>query len=302
MSTLLVENINKSFGKFQAVKDLSFSIDEGTMFGLLGPNGAGKTTTIRMIMDIIIPDSGMITVMGNDKPKVANDFIGYLPEERGLYKKMKVGELLLFMAELKSMKRKEARNEINSWLMRLDLMEWKNKKVEDLSKGMQQKLQFIGTILHKPKLLILDEPFMGLDPINTDIVKNIMLELKKNGATIIFSTHLMENAEKLCEQILLIDHGEKILSGNLRDIKNNFGRKNLVIEFEGNDSFLKESKQIKSFDNFGNYVEIQMVENGDSQELLHDAMKSAEIRKFELVLPSLHDIFVETVQKSKPGN
>ncbi|MCH7781727.1 ATP-binding cassette domain-containing protein [candidate division KSB1 bacterium] len=302
MSTLLVENINKSFGNFQAVKDLSFSIEEGTMFGLLGPNGAGKTTTIRMIMDIIIPDSGTISVLGNNKPREVNDFIGYLPEERGLYRKMKVGELLLFMAELKTMKRKEAKKEINDWLERLDLMEWKNKKVEELSKGMQQKLQFIGTILHKPKLLILDEPFMGLDPINTDIVRNIMLEFKNNGTTIIFSTHLMENAEKLCEQILLIDHGEIILSGKLKDLKKDFGKMNVIIEFEGEDSFLKESKQIKSYDNFGNYVEIKLVENADSQELLRDAMKSAEIRKFELVQPSLHEIFVETVQKSNPAN
>lgn len=302
MKVLIVDKINKSFGKFQAVKDLSFSIDEGTMFGLLGPNGAGKTTTIRMIMDIIVPDTGTISIMGNSKPNETNDHIGYLPEERGLYRKMKVYDLLLFLAELKSVYKQDAKREIDFWLEKLELTNWKNKKIEELSKGMQQKLQFIGTILHKPKLLILDEPFMGLDPINTDIVKDIMLEMKNNGTTIIFSTHLMENAERLCEEILLINQGVNILHGKLSEIKKNFGRKNVHIEFEGSDAFLKNSDQIKKYDNYGNFAEIQLNEKADTQKLLQEAMNSATIRKFEIVEPSLHEVFVETVQKSKTAN
>ena len=302
MKILNIDNINKSFGTFQAVKDLSFSIDEGTMFGLLGPNGAGKTTTIRMIMDIIIPDTGKISVMGNSKPQDNNDLIGYLPEERGLYRKMKIYDLLLFLAELKSLSKNDAKREIDFWLDKLELMNWKSKKVEELSKGMQQKLQFIGTILHKPKLLILDEPFMGLDPINTDLVRDIMLEMKNNGTTIIFSTHLMENAEKLCEEILLINQGENILNGKLSEVKKNFGRMNVLIEYDGSDAFLANSDQIKKYDNYGNYAEIQLKEKADTQKLLQEAMSAANIRKFEIVEPSLHEVFVETVQKSKTAN
>ena len=298
MNILKVDKINKSFGSFQAVKDLSFSIDEGTVFGLLGPNGAGKTTTIRMIMDIIIPDSGQISILGNSSPGAGNDCVGYLPEERGLYRKMKVRDLLLFLAELKSMDKKQAKQEVGYWLERLELSDWENKKIEELSKGMQQKLQFIATVLHKPKLLILDEPFMGLDPINTDVVKDIMLEQKNNGSTIIFSTHLMEQAEKLCDEILLIDKGEGILDGKLRDVKKSFGKMNVIIEYDGSDAFLKESDQIKKYDNYGNHAEVHLNENADTQKLLEQAMKSAEIRKFEVVEPSLHEIFIETVQKT----
>lgn len=280
---------------------MSFSLEKGTMFGLLGPNGAGKTTTIRMIMDIIIPDSGHITLAycgSNGKNENKNDYIGYLPEERGLYRKMKVGDLLLFLAELKSMNKKDAKREIDCWLERLELSDWKNKKIEELSKGMQQKLQFIATVIHKPKILILDEPFLGLDPINTNIIKDIMLELNKNGTTTIFSTHLMEHAEKLCDEILLINKGEAILSGKLREIKQNFGRMNVLIEYDGSDRFLKESDQIKKYDNYGNYVEVYLTENADTQKLLRDAMQAANIRKFEVVEPSLHEIFIETVQKT----
>ena len=211
---------------------------------------------------------------------------------------MKVGDLLLFLAELKSVIKKEAKKEIDYWLERLELSEWKNKKIEELSKGMQQKLQFIGTVIHKPKILILDEPFLGLDPINTNIIKDIMLELNKNGTTTIFSTHLMEHAEKLCDEILLINKGEAILSGKLREIKQNFGRMNVLIEYDGSDRFLKESDQIKKYDNYGNYVEVYLIENADTQKLLRDAMQAANIRKFEVVEPSLHEIFIETVQKT----
>ena len=298
MKVIKVENISKTFAALKAVDQVSFEIEEGVSFGLLGPNGAGKTTTIRMITNIIIPDSGRVSVMGNGDLKTAANYLGYLPEERGMYRKMKVGEVLLFLTALKEMNKSEAKKEIDYWLERLELMDWKKKKVEELSKGMQQKLQFIGTILHKPKLLILDEPFMGLDPINTNLIKNILLELKEKGTTIIFSTHLMESAEKLCDEIFLINKGRNVLSGKLGEVKKRFGKENVIIEFEGKDDFLKQSDLIKNFDNYGNYVEVQLKKDADAQILLQEAMKMARIRKFEIKEPSLHDIFIETVGNS----
>jgi len=300
MKILEVENISKSFGRFKAVDDISFSINEGVVFGLLGPNGAGKTTTLRMIMNVIIPDSGHIGVLGNSNTRTATDVIGYLPEERGLYRKMKVGKLLLFQTKLKSMPKHEAKKEIDIWLNRMELSDWKKKKIEELSKGMQQKIQFIGTILHKPKLLILDEPFGGLDPINQNLIKDILLELKAQGATIIFSTHVMESAEKLCEEIFLINQGKKILYGRLSDIKKGFGRQNIYIEYDGSDAFLK-SDQIKKYDNYGNAVEIQITSSGEAQQILKNAMQSATIRKFEIKEPSLNEIFIESVRATNPG-
>lgn len=299
MKVLTVENISKSFGTLKAVDHVSFDIEEGIIFGLLGPNGAGKTTTIRMIMNIIIPDSGQVKILGDGNLRTATNYMGYLPEERGLYRKMKVGELLLFLTALKSMNRSEAKKEVDYWLNRLELSDWKNKKIEELSKGMQQKLQFIGTILHKPKLLILDEPFMGLDPINTNVIKNILLELKDKGTTNILSTHLMENAEKLCDEIFLINKGQNVLSGKLSEVKKRFGRENVIIEFDGDDQFLKTSDQIKKFDNYGKYVEVQLKKDADAQILLQEAIKMARIRKFEIKEPSLNDIFIETVGNSK---
>jgi ABC-2 type transport system ATP-binding protein len=302
MNVLEVENISKSFGDLKAVDQISFAIGAGVSFGLLGPNGAGKTTTIRMITNIIIPDSGRISILNNGDFSITSNYLGYLPEERGLYRKMKVGELLFFLAKLKTMNRNEAKKEIDYWLERLELMEWKKKKVEELSKGMQQKLQFIGTILHKPKLLILDEPFMGLDPINTKVIRDIMLELKEAGTTIIFSTHLMENAEKLCDEIFLIDEGKNVLSGRLSEVKKSFGKENVILEFDGDDEFLETSMQIKKYNNYGNYVEVQLKKDADPQKLLAEAMKGARIRKFEIKEPSLNEIFIETVEKHKITN
>ncbi|HEX9973204.1 MAG TPA: ATP-binding cassette domain-containing protein [bacterium] len=302
MKVLEVENISKTFGTLKAVDQISFEIEQGVSFGLLGPNGAGKTTTIRMITNIIIPDSGRISILNNGDFKTTSNYLGYLPEERGLYRKMKIGDLLLFLTALKTMNKTEAKKEIDYWLERLDLMDWKKKKVEELSKGMQQKLQFIGTIIHKPKLLILDEPFMGLDPINTNLIKDIMLELKDAGTTIIFSTHLMENAEKLCDEIFLIDKGKNVLSGKLSEVKKRFGKENVIIDFDGDDKFLKTSDQIKNYDNYGNYVEVQLKKDADPQKLLQEAMKGARIRKFEIKEPSLNDIFIETVGKHEITN
>jgi ABC-2 type transport system ATP-binding protein len=298
MKVLNVEHIRKSFGDFTAVDDVSFSMNEGVIFGFIGPNGAGKTTTIRMIMNIIIPDSGHISLFENSHIEKAIDQIGYLPEERGMYRKMKVGDLLFFLSKLKSMPKQKAKKEIEFWLERMQLADWKKKKIEELSKGMQQKLQFIGTVLHKPKLLILDEPFGGLDPINQNLIKDILLELKKNGTTIIFSTHVMESAEKLCEDIFLINKGKMVLYGKLSELKKGFGRQNIHIEYDGKGTFLSKSGQIKKYDDYGNAVEIQLTSKGDAQKLLKEAMQSAVIRKFEIKEPSLHDIFIESVRSS----
>jgi len=301
MNVLEVESISKKFGQFTAVDRVSFALKEGVVFGLLGPNGAGKTTTLRMIMNIIIPDSGRIAIFGQPDPKIINERIGYLPEERGLYRKMKVGELLLFLSELKSMEKKEATKRVDVWLERFEMQDWKNKKIEELSKGMQQKIQFVGTILHQPSLLILDEPFGGLDPINTNLIKDIMLEMKEQGTTIIFSTHVMESAEKLCEEIFLIDQGREILNGRLSDIKQSFGKRNVLIEYDGSDDFLQKSNQIKKYDNYGNYVEVQLIEKGDPQKLLKQAVDSVSIRKFEIKEPSLNEIFIESVNNASLG-
>ncbi len=294
MAILEVKNISKSFASLKAVDDISFSIDEGDILGVLGPNGAGKTTTIRMIMNIIVPDSGTVNLLNNTQRSSTN-LIGYLPEERGIYRKMKLINVLLFLAKLKEMKMSEAIIQIDYWLERLDLMEWKKKKIEELSKGMQQKLQFIATILHKPKLLILDEPFLGLDPINTKLIKEIILELKANGTTIIFSTHQMESAEKLCNKIMLINKGKKILSGKIGEVKESFGKRNIHLEYDGKDDFLNNSNLIKKFDNFGNYVEIQLKKEVSSQNFLKEIISMIKIKKFEIEEPSLNDIFIETV-------
>ena len=295
MNVLEVENINKSFGQFKAVNDVSFSIKEGVVFGLLGPNGAGKTTTIRMIMNIIIQDSGRIAILGNSNVRHSNNVIGYLPEERGMYRKMKVEKILLFQARLKSMTKDKARKAIDFWLERVELSDWKKKKIEELSKGMQQKIQFISTVLHSPKLLILDEPFGGLDPINQNLIKDILMDLKAQGTTIIFSTHVMESAEKLCEEIFLINQGQEVLYGRLHDIKQGFGKHNIYLEYDGDDVFLK-SDQIQKYDNYGNAVEIQITSTGDAQKILKEAVQAATIRKFEIREPSLNEIFIESVQ------
>ncbi len=256
MNVLKVENITKQFGDFVAVHKVSLQVEQGRILGLLGPNGAGKTTTIRMIMDIIAPDSGSITFEDGLTKEAMKDRIGYLPEERGMYKKMKVGELLRFLGKLKALNRKEADQLANQWLETLKITDWRNKKLEELSKGMQQKIQFIGTVFHKPSLLILDEPFGGLDPINTNLIKDIILELKNEGTAIIFSTHMMESAEKLCDEIILINKGRSVLSGSLSQIKKQHGKNSLLIAYSGNNGFLKNNPMIKKYDDYGNQVEV----------------------------------------------
>ena len=294
-----MRGVTKSFGSLDAVKDFDLSVEEGCVYGLLGPNGAGKTTTIRMIMDILAPDRGEITILGEENSSSVRDGVGYLPEERGLYRKMKVEPLLYFFAELKGVKRGASKEKIPYWLERFDLLDWRQKKVEELSRGMQQKLQFIATLFHSPTLIILDEPFTGLDPVNINLVKEVMLEEKRKGASIILSTHLMEQAEKLCDQICLINEGEKILDGDLKGIKANYGKNTIVLEYEGEAQFLQDREIVESYDDYGRYVEIHPSFGVTPQIILKKATQEVEIFRFELVEPSLNEIFIQTVKKGK---
>lgn len=295
MNALEVENISKSFGDFYAVKNLSFNISEGTIYGLLGPNGAGKTTTIRMVMNIIIPDEGRIKVLDRKMDEEMKERIGYLPEDRGFYPKMKVGELLLFLAELKGMAKLDVRKKINSWLGRFDLTDWKDKKVEELSRGMQQKLQFIATVIHQPELIILDEPFSGLDPVNTKLLKDIMLEMKAEGRTVIFSTHRMEQVEMICDNICLINKAERILEGDLSQIKKQYGKNTVILNYEGDGYFIKDFPEIERLDDYGKSMEIRLKEGIDPQVLLPKIVGKIRVNKFEVREPTLNAIFIEKV-------
>jgi ABC-2 type transport system ATP-binding protein len=299
VSVLKIDRICKSFRTIDAVQNLSLELDENIIFGFLGPNGAGKTTTIRMIMDIIKPDSGSIFI--KDKPNTikTRETVGYLPEERGLYRKMKVGDLLSFMGELKGLKPSQSKPKIKYWLERFELLDWIDKKVEELSRGMQQKLQFISTILHEPDLIILDEPFTGLDPVNSDLIREIMIEQKKRGATIIFSTHLMEQVEQLCDSICLINKGAVVLNGDIRDIKKEFRKNTIRMEFEGDATFLENKELIESYVDHGTYYEILPVESAPIQNILQIAAQEVIIFRFELMEPSLHNIFVDVVTKKE---
>lgn len=295
MDALVVDRVSKTFGKFRAVGDLSFTIPEGTVYGLLGPNGAGKTTTIRMVMNIIIPDEGSIMVLDKKMDESMKEAVGYLPEDRGLYPKMKIGELLYFLAELKGMAGDRARRSIDMWLARFDLTEWKEKKVEELSKGMQQKVQFIATVVHEPSLIILDEPFGGLDPVNTKLLKDIMLEMKAKGVTIIFSTHRMEQVEMICDNICLINKGRRILEGNLSRIKNQYGKNTIVLEYEGDVRFIQNIPAVETIDDYGKFMEIKLKEGSDPQSLLKTVAEKIRVNRFEVKEPTLNAIFIEKV-------
>ena len=297
-SVLYISGITKKFGVLTAVKDLSLKLSKGVICGLLGPNGAGKTTTIRMIMNIIIPDRGEIKILGKKMDEKLKEKIGYLPEERGLYPKMKVDDLLSFFAGIKGISKKEAKKIINYWLERLEIADWRTKKINELSKGMQQKIQFIITIFNDPQLLILDEPFIGLDPINTELFKDIILELKQKGKTILFSTHIMEQAEKLCDEICLINKGENILSGKLNQIKRNFGKNTVIVEYQGDGDIFRNSADIAKYNDYGNYVELELKEEVESQSFLKKIIDKVNIQKFEVMEPSLNQIFIESVKKS----
>jgi ABC-2 type transport system ATP-binding protein len=295
MNALEIEGITKTFGDFYAVNKLSFKIPKGTIYGLLGPNGAGKTTTIRMVMNIIIPDEGSIKVLEQKMDEEMKERIGYLPEDRGLYPKMKVGELLVFLAELKGLRGSQARKEIDFWLERFDLSDWKSKKVEELSRGMQQKLQFIVTVIHQPELIILDEPFSGLDPVNTKLLKDIMLEMKEKRGTIVFSTHRMEQVEMICDDICLINKAEMVLEGNLSRIKKQYGKNTVVLDYDGDASFIQDFPEVEKIDDYGKFMEIKLREKSDPQALLQNLVGKIAINKYEIQEPSLNAIFIEKV-------
>jgi ABC-2 type transport system ATP-binding protein len=295
MSVIELRGVTKCFDEFVAVRDLSFEVKQGSIFGLLGPNGAGKTTSIRMIVNITAPDEGDVLVMGRHVSPELQQRIGYLPEERGLYKKMKVIDQLVFFANLKGVSSADAAKRAEDWLARLELSDWKNKKPTDLSKGMQQKVQFITTVIHEPDVLILDEPFSGLDPVSVNLLKSVILDLKERGKTIIFSTHQMEQVEQMCDDICLINKSTKVLGGSLREVKARFGKNTVILDYEGQNSFLGDDL-VKRVNRFPNYSEILLNEGADPQEVLRRALASgARVNRFELVEPSLNEIFIESV-------
>ncbi len=289
-----LDHISKSYENKIAVKDLSLRIDAGTMFGLLGPNGAGKTSSIRMMVGITMPDSGTVNLLGKPFARESLKNIGYLPEERGLYKKMKVMDQLIFMGELRGLEKTVAGKRAHDWCERLQILDAVQKKTEELSKGMQQKIQFISTLLHDPALVIMDEPFSGLDPVNTTLLQDTLIDLKKSGKAILFSTHRMDQVEKLCDAICLIHRGQAVLSGSMREVKSRYERNHVLIDFEGDNGFLNHPA-IAEYKDYAGHVEIQLKPHADAQSLLHAAAGKATIYKFELVEPSLEEIFIKTV-------
>ena len=292
-----LRGIRKSYDHFVAVDHLSLSIREGSVYGLLGPNGAGKTSTIRMMIGITMPDEGEVRLFGESFHREQLDRIGYLPEERGLYKKMKVLDHLVFLGRLHNLSEHDARKRSLDWCERLQIADWEHKKVEELSKGMQQKIQFIATLLHDPALVIMDEPFAGLDPANSVMLKDVLIELKKAGKTILFSTHRMDQVERLCDSICLIDHGRAILEGDLKKIKSSYGKNHVQMQYEG-DPHLDGCELLESFNNYGNYVEARLKPGADAQQLLHLTAERARISRFELLEPSLEEIFIDRVSKN----
>jgi ABC-2 type transport system ATP-binding protein len=298
---LIVNNLIKKFNNTLAVDNLSFIVNPGKIFGLLGPNGAGKTTTIRTILNIIKPTSGEIIFDGKPITYEYYNMIGYLPEERGLYKRSKVIDVLVYFAALKNLSKSDATSFANSWLKKLNILEYRDKKIEQLSKGNQQKVQLIAAILHNPRLLILDEPFTGFDPINQQEVKDLILSLLSEGKTIILSTHQMELAEKLCEDILLIDKGRAVSSGKLSEIKKNFGGNNIRLGFTGDNTFLKQFPEIIKFDNYNNYSEIQLRDEIIPSEFLKKLIGKIEVNHFSIIEPTLNKIFIDLI-KENSGN
>jgi len=294
MSVVELVGVTKAYEQKVAVSNLSLSIEAGQMFGLLGPNGAGKTSSIRMMIGITIPDSGQVSLFGKPFDRQSLERVGYLPEERGLYKKMKVLEQLIFFGQLHGIAPDEARKRAIDWAKRLDIADALPKKTEELSKGMQQKIQFISALLHDPGLIIMDEPFSGLDPVNAVLLEKTLLELKDQGKAIVFSTHRMDQVEKLCDSICLIDKGKAVLAGRMREIKASYERNRVVIEYEGSSTFLN-SPEIAESSSYSGHVEIRLKEGGSAQKLLHDASSVATIYRFELVEPSLEEIFIQTV-------
>ena len=292
---LNVSHLRKEYDRVVAVDDVSLTVKRGEIFGLLGPNGAGKTTTIRTVLNVIQPDAGTITFDGKHFTPEMWNIIGYLPEERGLYRKSKIANTILYFASLKGLSESEARPRVSYWLERFGLKDAGHRKVEELSKGNQQKVQLICSILHKPQLLILDEPFSGLDPVNQILLKDILMELRQQDVAIVFSTHQMEQVEKMCDTICLINKGGIVLQGLLRDVKKQYGTNSIRLEFEGDGAFLKSLPIVKRADVYQNYAELELVDVTQSRELMASLDGRLNLRKFEMVEPSLQSIFINVV-------
>jgi ABC-2 type transport system ATP-binding protein len=298
---LTLAGVTKGFAGHLAVDGLSLAVPAGAIYGLLGPNGAGKTTTIRMILDIIEPDDGIVQLFGErGGGRTHSARIGYLPEERGLYPRMRVVDVLVFLAEVKGVPRRAARSRTLEWLDRLGLSDWRQRRVNELSRGMQQKVQFISTLLHDPDLIILDEPFSGLDPVNAQVMKDTVLQLRRRGKTILFSTHIMEQAEKLCDELCIIARGRKLVDGAVSDIKRTRGGHHLVIGFDGSagaaQQVFADKALVNKVDDYGQYAEVELAPDADAQEILQRLVASgARLSRFELIEPSLNKIFIDLV-------
>jgi ABC-2 type transport system ATP-binding protein len=297
MNIIELEKVTKSFGSHIAVDELSLQVPKESIYGFIGPNGSGKTTTIRMIMNILYPDSGYIRISGMSHLGSHLDHVGYLPEERGLYRKMKLKELITFYGELKHVSR--AAREADYWIEKFDLVKWSGKKVESLSKGMSQKVQFIITVINKPEIIILDEPFSGLDPVNAEIIKDVILELRRNGATILFSTHDMSVAERMCDLIFMIYKGRKVLDGTLESIQKSYGQDTIRVQSEGGLRILEGIPGIEKANDFGQVQEIRISNGIDTQSILSAIMAKTRVTRFEVTTPSLNDIFIRIARPEK---
>jgi ABC-2 type transport system ATP-binding protein len=303
MNVLEVKNVVKKFGNYAASNNVSFEVEGGQIFGLLGPNGAGKTTLIRMINNILMPDEGEIHIFGEKLYPEQQNRIGYLPEERGLYKKLKVIEQIVYFARLKGLTKHDAIDRAHHWLKKLGANGWENKKIQELSKGMQQKIQFITTVLHSPELIILDEPFSGFDPINTELIKSILLELRSQGKTIILSTHVMSQVEELCDNICMINKGKVVLKGKVSEIKSSYGRNHLIVEFSGDGGFIEKLKNVEILNRTNSRVEMKLLDsNINTNEIIKIITDSVQITRFDLSLPTMHEIFIDTVAKQGESN
>ena len=304
MDTDVVElhEVSKSFGDVRAVDALSVRVPAGSICGFLGPNGAGKTTTLRMITNIIRPDSGQIEVLGQTSLGRAKDRVGYMPEERGLYRKMTVAKVLAYFGAIKGLASGELADRVPLWLGRVELSDWADKRVEDLSRGMHQKLQFAVTCINEPDLLVLDEPFAGLDPVNLDLLKGIILRMRDEGRTVIFSTHVMHEAERLCDRILLVNRGKSVLDGTLADVRSRRRSHAVSAELEGETGFVEHLPMVEAVKPYDGRLEITLAEDADPQELLQALVGRVRVLAFELKVPSLHEIFVELVGSSNASD
>jgi ABC-2 type transport system ATP-binding protein len=299
MSAISIRDVTKIFGSQRAVDRLSLDVPEGSIFGLLGPNGSGKTTTIRMVLKIILPDEGTITVLGRDLDEAGMMRIGFLPEERGLYKGMRVEDHLVFFGELHGLTAAEARHRARKWLERFEVPEWSKRKVQELSKGMQQKVQFIGTLLHDPALVILDEPFSGLDPVNSRLMKDVMLEMRDRGSTVIFSTHQMDQVEKSCDHICLIHKGRLVIEGPLDRIRQEYGTGTVKVEYAGQLPREKIHDLVEKLDDHGRYAEMRLRRAEDAGTLLRRLVDAVEVRRFDTSEASLEEIFISLVEEAR---